>query len=303
VSLTSPGLHALLALGISHGSCASQFRLSLDGGVGTGTWCPRPSQASPSRPTSLSALFGAEFKERCAHNAKIVLRAMKRQAERDVRVETAKGTISSIIDLDSLFDEMDRRHKGYVTDTDLWSFVRDLGGSTPLHHITALISEVQLRIGRGRIVTPGHLSKRDLCILLFPIHSSLYKAAWESRGDSDLHLKLRRQEPKVSHRARYQLQYFFDVAATCAHELDSDREQLAVLAYDLNGALNDAFTFLSRGRESFSEAVLREACVHDGLVDSSQEMVMLWRRYQPLPYRCEVSFTEFVRQLKPRWLL
>merc|ERR1712136_375114 len=172
-SPVSPGLHALLALGISHGSCASQWRLSLDGGVGTGTWCPRPSQASPSRPTSLSALFGAEFKERCAHNAKIVLRAMKRQAERDVRVETAKGTISSIIDLDSLFDEMDRRHKGYVTDTDLWSFVRDLGGSTPLHHITALISEVQLRIGRGRIVTPGHLSKRDLCILLFPIHSSL----------------------------------------------------------------------------------------------------------------------------------
>ena len=80
-----------------------------------------------------------------------------------------------------------------------------------------------------------------------------------------------RRKPKVAHWTRCQPLYYLDVPAACAHELDFGGKQLGVLFCEFAGAMNDAFTFLTRGRESFSKVDLRGVLVDNGFVESLQE--------------------------------
>jgi len=250
-------------------------------------------------------LSAAGTEERQQRSTRSVLALLQRQGELDVRVEGAKGTLASSVSVEWLFKELDRSKKGYVTDTDLWNFVRDLGSSTPLRSITALVCELQLRLGRDRTLSPGHLSMRELCILIFPAHSTEFELALAAFSDNDLvfklHLHRRRFEHEfdLSSAVRYQLQHLINVAACSAEQLDDERKQLNLLPTDITSVLNDAFSLIADGRTSFSETDLRRAFAHHHLVLTSQEVSMLWRRYQPLPFHSGVRFTDFARQLKP----
>jgi len=250
----------------------------------------------------LSAAVTVERQERSIRS---VLGLIQRQGEHDVRVEDAKGTLASSVSVQWLFKELDRSQKGYVTDTDLWNFVRDGGSSTSLRSITALVCELQLRLGRDRTLCPGHLSMRELCILIFPAHSTEFELAHAAFSDHDmlfklhLHRRLVEDVSDLSNPVRYQLHHLIDVAASAAEQIDGERKQLNILPGDVVTVLNDAFNFIADGRTSFSQTDLRRALAHHHLVLTSQEVNMLWRRYQPLPFHSGVRFPDFVRQLKP----
>lgn len=234
-----------------------------------------------------------------------MLQVMQRQGELDARVECAKGTISTSIPLEGVFKELDRSGKGYVTDSDLWHFVQELGGSTPLSSITALVSEMQLRLGRDRTLAPGHLSMRELCLLIFPSHSTEHELALGAFSDNDLVFKLhmqrrRLEESSVPNLARHQLQHLIDVAASAAAQLEADRRQLNVFPDDATVALHDAFSFVSEGRLFFSATDMRRAFLHHNITVSAKEMDLLWKRYQPLPFQSSARFSDFLRQLKPQ---
>ena len=223
-----------------------------------------------------------------------------------------------------------------MTDSDLWHFVQELGGSTPLSSITALVSEMQLRLGRDRTLAPGHLSMRELCLLIFPSHSTEHELALGAFSDNDLMFKLHMQrrrweESSVPNLARchghvhasqkisplfffcscpslvtlgwvvrHQLQHLIDVAASAAAQLEADRRQLNVFPDDATVALHDAFYFVSEGRLFFSATDMRRAFLHHNIAVSAQEMDLLWKRYQPLPFQSSARFSDFLRQLKPQ---
>merc|ERR1712135_207112 len=190
--------------------------------------------------------------------------------ELDARVECAKGTISTSIPLEGVFKELDRSGKGYVTDSDLWHFVQELGGSTPLSSITTLVSEMQLRLGRDRTLAPGHLSMRELCLLIFPSHSTEHELALGAFSDNDLVFKLHMQRRRL--------------------------EESSVP----NLAWHETFSFVSEGRLFFSATDMRRAFLHHNITVSAQEMDLLWKRYQPLPFQSSARFSDFLRQLKPQ---
>jgi len=246
-----------------------------------------------------------DFDAEHSRDVNVVLQVMQRQGELDARVECAKGTISTSIPLEGVFKELDRSGKGYVTDSDLWHFVQELGGSTPLSSITTLVSEMQLRLGRDRTLAPGHLSMRELCLLIFPSHSTEHELALGAFSDNDLVFKLhmqrrRLEESSVPNLARHQLQHLIDVAASAAAQLESDRRQLNVFPDDATVALHDAFSFVSEGRLFFSATDMRRAFLHHNITVSAQEMDLLWKRYQPLPFQSSARFSDFLRQLKPQ---
>ena len=69
-----------------------------------------------------------EAKERHVGNVQRILQVAREQATMDVRIEDSKGIIPTFISLDDFFNELDRTKKGYLTDTDLWSLVKDTVG-------------------------------------------------------------------------------------------------------------------------------------------------------------------------------
>jgi len=275
--------------------------------VGVGISSPR-SLSPVSSPVRTSPVFSRaerDFDAEHSRDVNVVLQVMQRQGELDARVECAKGTISTSIPLEGVFKELDRSGKGYVTDSDLWHFVQELGGSTPLSSITALVSEMQLRLGRDRTLAPGHLSMRELCLLIFPSHSTEHELALGAFSDNDLVFKLhmqrrRLEESSVPNLARHQLQHLIDVAASAAAQLEADRRQLNVFPDDATVALHDAFSFVSEGRLFFSATDMRRAFLHHNITVSAKEMDLLWKRYQPLPFQSSARFSDFLRQLKPQ---
>ena len=66
-----------------------------------------------------------EAEERHVGNVQRVSQVVREQATMDVRIEDSKGMIPTFISLDDFFNELERTKKGYVTDTDLWSLVKD----------------------------------------------------------------------------------------------------------------------------------------------------------------------------------
>merc|ERR1712136_494786 len=235
-----------------------------------------------------------------------VVQMMHNQAMLDVRVEVAKGTISTGINLEDLFNELDTTQKGFVTDTDLWSCLQDVGAGTSLGSMTALVSEMQLRMGRDRTLSSGHMSMRELCILVFPANSVEFELALGSFSDNDLLFKLHlnrrvwdRAFPKL---VRHQFHHLLDVAGSSAEQLEADRREFNLFPCDAFTSLNDTFNFIADGRASFSVMDLRRVFVNQGIAASSQEVEMLWRRFQPLPFHTGVRFSDFLRQLRPRFM-
>ena len=113
-------------------------------GLTTGLWFPLTPRSlvevdisslrslSPvSSPVCTSSVFSRaewDFDAEYSWDVNVVLQVMQRQGELDARAECAKSTISTSIPLEGVFKELDRSGKGYVTDSDLWHFVQELGG-------------------------------------------------------------------------------------------------------------------------------------------------------------------------------
>jgi len=251
------------------------------------------------RPVSPMAV-GVEGRARQAHDMQCVLHVMQRQAERDVRVEAAKGTISTAISLEDLFSELDTSHKGYLTDTDLWNFSQDIGASTPLRSISALVSELQMLLGGDRILAVGHLSMRELGLLIFPAPSKEHELALTSFSVGALRSLQQGLDScsGVPKSVRHQFQHLLDLAARSADLLRGDRQQLHHLLD--SGALNDAFCSIAKG-QSFSVEDLQRAFDQYGIVVNATEMEMMRRRY--MDSRSSCSWSEFSRQLQPRSVL
>jgi len=98
-----------------------------------------------------------------------VLTAVVQQAQLDAQVEDAKATIPTDVSLDAIFETLDRFRKGYITDTDLWSFCQQFGGQTSFGSLCALAHEVQLRRKQDFDAVPSRLSFRELGSLLLRV--------------------------------------------------------------------------------------------------------------------------------------
>merc|ERR1711879_651144 len=74
-----------------------------------------------------------------------VLSTIAAQADGDARVEDAKQMLPSVCSLQAVFNTLDRRRVGFVTDMGLSQFMRDGGKDVSFSSIGTLIREVQLR--------------------------------------------------------------------------------------------------------------------------------------------------------------
>jgi len=101
----------------------------------------------------------------------------------------------------------------------------------------------------------------------------------------------------------YHVHQFFDFLASASEELEHGRKQLATTSGgpgDVLSLLSEAFSTIADGRMSLSLPDLRRAFFkHEDLFLSERQLDLLCRRYMP-DGEPEVSFTDFVRQLKPR---
>jgi hypothetical protein len=211
-------------------------------------------------------------------------------------VEAAKGTISAVISLKDLFSELDTSRKGYLTDTDLWTFSQDVGASTPLRSISALVSELQGQLGGDRIKAPGHLSMRELGLLIFSTSSREHEMALTSVSDDALLFQLQGLDSdEVPKSVRHQFQHLLDLAARSADLLRGDRQQLRYLLD--TGALKEVFSFIANDQSSCSVEDLQRAFDQCGIVVNATEMETMRRRY--IASRSSCSWTEFSRQLQP----
>jgi len=257
-----------------------------------------------SQPVVRMTASGEETAKQRSSEIRSVLQLLQKQAVQDVRVEFAKGSMSTGIILEGMFDELDKTRKGYVTDSDLWSFLQEVGATTSLRSVTALVSEMQLRLAPDRILAPGRMSMRELCILTFPADSAEFELARASYSDDDFLVKLQLcqqgRDHAVPQQVRYQFQHLLDVAGNSAEQLDSDRLQFNMFPCETLTLLNETFNFIANGHSSFSMMDLRRAFLNQGVAASAQEVEMLWRRYQPLPFQIGVRFSDFLRQFRPR---
>jgi len=257
-----------------------------------------------SQPVVRITASGEEPAKQRSSEIRSVLQLLQKQAVQDVRVEFAKGSMSTGIILEGMFDELDKTRKGFVTDSDLWSFLQEVGATTSLRSVTALVSEMQLRLAPDRILAPGRMSMRELCILTFPADSAEFELARASYSDVDFRVKFQLcqqgRDHTVPKQVRYQFQHLLDVAANSAEQLESDRRQLNLFPCEALTLLNETFNFIANGHSSFSMMDLRRAFLNQGVAASAQEVEMLWRRYQPLPFQIGVRFSDFLRQFRPR---
>eukprot|EP00929_Paragymnodinium_shiwhaense_P051706 TRINITY_DN25979_c0_g2_i1.p1 TRINITY_DN25979_c0_g2~~TRINITY_DN25979_c0_g2_i1.p1 ORF type:complete len:779 (+),score=132.92 TRINITY_DN25979_c0_g2_i1:128-2464(+) len=114
-----------------------------------------------------------------------VLRKMAAQAEGDARLEDAKALLPSSCTIEAVFATLDRHSKGYVSDTDLWQFTQDFGGSASFSSLVALLHEVHLRQPKASFcVQPGRLTLREFGTLVLPIFSPELEAI--QKCDSDI---------------------------------------------------------------------------------------------------------------------
>lgn len=123
---------------------------------------------------------------------KTVLSTAVQQAKLDAQVEDGKASISFDVPLEYIFGILDRFHKGYITDTDLWSFGQQFGGQTTFANLCALVHEIQLRRQRDVTTVSGHLSFREVGAFLLKVgsqeHEAVNKAATDDEARSMLYL-------------------------------------------------------------------------------------------------------------------
>jgi len=152
--------------------------------------------ASPHVPPHASRAF-QEGHRREAVTA--VLRLMALQGQLDMQVEDAKALIAPTVQLESIFSLLDRFHKGYIADTDLWQFTQDFGSTLSFSSVRALVDEVQLRRAKLEPCSvPGRLSLRDLGIVIHPAGSREYEAMNAAVNDEEarsINYLLRFSEP------------------------------------------------------------------------------------------------------------
>jgi hypothetical protein len=114
-----------------------------------------------------------------------VLQAVVQQAELDAKVEDAKSFISFDAPLSEIFDSLDRFHKGYISDTDMWSFSQQHGGQTSFGSLYALVNEVQLRRPRDLASVSGRLHFREFASLVLPVGSQEHEAISGAATDDE----------------------------------------------------------------------------------------------------------------------
>jgi len=100
---------------------------------------------------------------------------------------------------------------------------------------------------------------------------------------------------------QYQLFRLLDTAARVADELEQGRKRLQLVLNGEGGlgVLSSAFSYIADGRPAFLMGDLRRALFSQDILVSEHQLGLLWRRYAPHG-GIEVSFSEFLRQLKPR---
>lgn len=114
-----------------------------------------------------------------------VLNAMMVQADCDAQVEDAKAALPPNVSLESVFDTLDRFRKGYLTDTDLWQYTQDFGGTATYGGCCAAIHEIQLRRLLDRGSTPGRLNLRELGSMVLPVGAMEHEAVCAAVSDAE----------------------------------------------------------------------------------------------------------------------
>lgn len=128
----------------------------------------------------------------------MVLDAIVQQAKLDVQVEQAKALIPVDVSLESIFHTLDRFHKGYIADTDFWSFGQQFGGQTSFGHLCVLLHEIQLRRPRDFSSVTGRLSFREFGSFLVAaesIEQEVLNAATSDEEARTMVYLLRNSEP------------------------------------------------------------------------------------------------------------
>jgi len=102
----------------------------------------------------------------------------------------------------------------------------------------------------------------------------------------------------------YHLFKLVDTAARAAIDLEQDRQEVSVMAFDTS-VLTDAFHRIADGRMSITRAALRSTLLQRGVLLSEHVLSLLWYRYArpaggELYSREEITFRDFVRQIVPR---
>lgn len=116
---------------------------------------------------------------------KAVLSEMVKQARCDAQLEDCKAMLPSTVPLEAIFATIDRFHKGYIADTDLWQFVQDFGTTVTFSSLCALIREVQLRRPRDYKSVSGRLSLRELGMLMLQVGTPEYEELTRVESDDE----------------------------------------------------------------------------------------------------------------------
>jgi len=87
--------------------------------------------------------------------------------------------------LEAIFGALDRFGKGYITDTDLWSFGQQFGGQTSFGSLCALVHEVQIRRPRDFNTLASRLSFRELGGLLLKMGTEEHEAMITASSDEE----------------------------------------------------------------------------------------------------------------------
>lgn len=115
----------------------------------------------------------------------MVLNAVAQQAKLDTKIEETKMLIPAGIRVESIFDCLDRFQKGYISDTDLWSFCQQFGGSTSFGSLCTLVHEIQLRRPRDYTVISSRLSFRELGSFLLKLGTTEHEVMASSANDDE----------------------------------------------------------------------------------------------------------------------
>lgn len=244
---------------------------------------------------------------------------MARQAVLDTETEDAKAFLPPGTSLEAVFATLDRFRKGYITDSDICQFCVDFGSTAGFSIFTVLVNEVLLRRPRETVAVPGRLTLRQLGTLVLPMGSQEYEACLAAYTDEELRSilyllrkpteqEIRQIElvPELSPRngtggTQYQLFRLIESAVCAADELETGRKDLQRWSASdgAMGMLSSVFAYIADGRLSFLMGDLRRAMFTHDIAISEEQLGLLWRRYAPRS-DAEISFTDFVRQLKPR---
>jgi hypothetical protein len=236
---------------------------------------------------------------------------MADQARADARLELPKEAFQrENVGVEDLFDFLDSswyEYKGYIDEMDLMRFLKDFGSTAQLSDCIALIHEVQLRNPRSLLTRPGRLTLREAALLFLPVTSRYFKVIQDAESDKEarnVSYLLRHSEPypkrgHLSSAVQYHLFRIIENAAFAAMNLEATRSNLTWKHGCDIAVQSDIFDYLAEGKACLTKADLRKAFFDQGLIVSEDEQAMLWCRYA-MDGAYDISFPDFVRQLKPR---